>query len=278
MSDIFISYARQDAKRAALLAEALQAEGLSVWWDHDLVGGDDFRAQIDEVITTAKCVIVIWSEDSVKSPFVRDEANRASARQILIPVSIGDCSPPVGFGELQTIKFKRWAETTTEWETLVKTVKARLREAGAVVAAPGTLDGARRSMQFLGRNVDMFLLTMFSQGLACFLLFQPLHFLQTMPLEAKLGFVGIFSLFVSAFQCWPIIANRAGFSLRLAAFVVGSAVGFASYYFAGVAIDTLGTLLTAEAGGLGGGLALVNGFVFFTYMIIWGLIQTLLDR
>jgi len=277
MADVFISYAREDLKRAQLLAEALQAEGLSVWWDHDLVGGDNFREQIDEVIASAKVAIVIWSEHSVTSRFVRDEASRANDRHVLLPVLIGEVSPPVGFGEIQTIQFKRWAETTAEWESLVRAVHARLRAAGEV-RAPGAFDGARRNMQFFGRNIDVFLLTMFTQGLACFLLFQPLHFLPGLPMEAKLGFVGIFSLFVCAFQTWPIIAERSGISLRIISFLFGAAAGFASYYFAGVAVSQIGTLLTAEAGGLGGGLALINGFVFFTYMLCWGTIQVIINR
>lgn len=277
MPNVFISYAREDLKRAQLLAEALQADGISVWWDHDLVGGDNFREQIDEVISSATVAIVIWSEHSVKSRFVRDEASRANERHVLLPVIIGDVSPPVGFGEIQSIQFKRWAETTAEWESLVRAVHARLRSAGEV-RAPGSFDGARRNIQFFGRNADVFMLTMFTQGLACFLLFQPLHFFPALPVEAALGFVGILSLFVCAFQTWPIIAERSGISLRIVSFMVGGAVGLAGFYFSGIAIGQLGTLLTAEAGGLAGGLAIINGFVFFTYMLCWGTIQVIMSR
>lgn len=277
MADVFISYAREDLKRAQLLAEALLAEGFSVWWDHDLVGGDNFREQIDQVIASAKVAIVIWSEHSVGSRFVRDEASRANDRGVLLPVVIGDVSPPIGFGEIQTIQFKRWAETTAEWDSLVRTVHARLR------AADGRPDKSAagnpaRNMRFFGRNIDVFMITMFTQALACFLLFQPLHFLPGMPLEAEIGFVLIFSLFICAFQAWPIIAQRAALSLRLISFTIGAAVGLAAYYFAGVAVGMLGTLLTAEAGGLGGGLALINGFVFFTYMLCWGMIQVIINN
>lgn len=278
MADVFISYAREDLKRAQLLAEALLAEGFSVWWDHDLVGGDNFREQIDQVIASAKVAIVIWSEHSVGSRFVRDEASRANDRQVLLPVVIGEISPPIGFGEIQTIQFKRWAETTAEWDSLVRTVHARLRAVDGVGNTPAKSSDAGRNMRFFGRNIDVFMITMFTQALACFLLFQPLHFLPGMPMEAKLGFVGVFSLFICAFQTWPIIAQRSALSLRLISFVFGGAVGFASYYFSGVAVDVVGTLLTAEAGGLGGGLALINGFVFFTYMLCWGMIQVIINR
>ncbi|MEM6627333.1 MAG: toll/interleukin-1 receptor domain-containing protein [Pseudomonadota bacterium] len=277
MADVFISYAREDAPKAKLLAEALLAEGLSVWWDHDLIGGDNFREQIAETIAAASCVIVIWSENSVASPFVKDEASRANDRQILLPVAIGETNPPVGFGELQTIRFKRWAETTAEWESLVRTVHARLRAVGVQHAAPASnMESTRRQLAFFGRNLDLFLLTMFAHGLACFLLFQPLHFLTAISLEAKLGFVVVLSLFVSGFQSWVLIAQRAGLVLRAVSFAAGILVGLCAYYFSGATLTQIGLMLADDGGG--GGVSLFNGFVFFTYIIVWGTIGVLLDR
>ena len=278
MSDVFISYAREDMPKAKLLAEALIADGLSVWWDHDLVGGDNFREQIDQTISAAKMVIVIWSENSVKSPFVKDEASRANDRQILLPVAIGDANPPVGFGELQTIRFKRWAETSAEWETLTRTVHAKLRAAGVSAAKVDNLNSAQRQMAFFGRNVDVFLLTMFAQGLACFLLFQPLHFVPLIPLEAKIGFVILMSLFVSGFQSWVLIAQRAGLVMRAFAFGVGAVVGLIAFYFSGATLDQITHLLNENMIAPGGGISLFNGFVFFTYVIVWGTIGVLIER
>ena len=278
MADVFISYAREDANKARLLAEALISEGLSVWWDHDLVGGDNFREQIDETIAAAKMVIVIWSEHSVKSPFVKDEASRANDRQILLPVAIGEVNPPVGFGELQTIRFKRWAETSAEWETLTRTVHAKLRASGVATTHTDKIGSAQRQMAFFGRNIDVFLLTMFAQGLACFLLFQPLHFVTRIPLEAKLGFEVIMSLFVSGFQSWVLIAQRAGLLMRGVSFAVGILVGLTAYYFSGASLDQIVNLLDPEMIGPAGGVSLFNGFVFFTYVIVWGTIGVLIER
>ena len=39
MSDIFISYAREDRPRAAAIARALEAQGWSVWWDWIILAG-----------------------------------------------------------------------------------------------------------------------------------------------------------------------------------------------------------------------------------------------
>ena len=46
MSDIFISYKREDQPIAKKLADALQREGWDVWWDPKLRAGEHF----DEVI------------------------------------------------------------------------------------------------------------------------------------------------------------------------------------------------------------------------------------
>ena len=76
MADIFISYARRDRGIAKQLASSLTVRGYQVWWDTELVGSDDFRDVIFDELTLAKAVIVIWSENSVSSKFVRDERSR----------------------------------------------------------------------------------------------------------------------------------------------------------------------------------------------------------
>ena len=42
MSDIFISYKREDVPLAKSLAELLTAKGWSVWWDHNILAGKDY--------------------------------------------------------------------------------------------------------------------------------------------------------------------------------------------------------------------------------------------
>jgi len=103
MPDVFISYAREDRATAHRLASALEREGLAVWWDWDLIGGANYRAAIRDVILKAKKAIVLWSPHSVESGFVIDEASEAKRLGKLIPVLIGRCDPPFGFGDLHTI-------------------------------------------------------------------------------------------------------------------------------------------------------------------------------
>ena len=77
MSDVFISYARQDRNFAEALAGDLEGRGYRVWWDAELVGSDDFQEVILAALARARATVVIWSKVSVKSHFVRDEARYA---------------------------------------------------------------------------------------------------------------------------------------------------------------------------------------------------------
>ena len=82
MPDVFISYAREDRERARVLAEALQARGWSVWWDRKIVAGQTFDETIEQQLETAKSVVVLWSEHSIGSEWVRNEAGLASERDV----------------------------------------------------------------------------------------------------------------------------------------------------------------------------------------------------
>jgi UDP-N-acetyl-D-mannosaminuronic acid transferase (WecB/TagA/CpsF family) len=46
LADVFLSYSKKDFTEALAVASLLQAEGYSVWWDSNLLGGEDFRRVI----------------------------------------------------------------------------------------------------------------------------------------------------------------------------------------------------------------------------------------
>jgi hypothetical protein len=62
MSDIFISYAREDRDMAKTLAELFQQQERSVWWDRSIPPGRSFDEMIEEALGAAKCVVVLWSK------------------------------------------------------------------------------------------------------------------------------------------------------------------------------------------------------------------------
>jgi len=97
MADVFISYARADQARAQTLAVALQQYGWSVWWDRSIVAGDVFDEVIERELDSAKSVVVLWSNASVSSEWVRNEAAVAAKRGALVPALIDITKAPLEF-------------------------------------------------------------------------------------------------------------------------------------------------------------------------------------
>jgi len=102
MSDIFLSYAKEDREFAAHLAKALGEHCRPVWWDDRLLPGDPFRDKIRKALGEAKCVVVIWSAASAGRSYVISEAKNGLKRNILVPLIIngteqpGQCLPGPG--------------------------------------------------------------------------------------------------------------------------------------------------------------------------------------
>ena len=108
MSDIFISYAREDRDRVEPLAIALEKEDLSVFWDRDILAGESYRKIIQEELESARCVIVVWSCNSISKDWVCDEAEEGKKKNILVPVSIEDVKIPLSFRSLQAANLVDW--------------------------------------------------------------------------------------------------------------------------------------------------------------------------
>lgn len=105
---IFLSYSRDDRARALLVIKALEAEGFGVWWDGLLEGGTAFAKTTETALETSDAVVVLWSEKSASSHWVRDEATRGRDRGRMVPVSIDGTQPPLGFGQIHYIDFTHW--------------------------------------------------------------------------------------------------------------------------------------------------------------------------
>ena len=108
MSRIFLSYARDDIEVARQLADGIAQAGHDVWWDNRLSGGSKFAKEIDRALKNAEAVIVLWSETSVESTWVQDEAAEGRDSDRLVPVSIGSAKPPLGFRQFHAIDLGTW--------------------------------------------------------------------------------------------------------------------------------------------------------------------------
>jgi hypothetical protein len=74
MADVFISDASKDRERARRLASTLEACGWPVWWDRKILAGQSNDEVIEHELETAKSAVVLWSEQSVLSEWVKNEA------------------------------------------------------------------------------------------------------------------------------------------------------------------------------------------------------------
>jgi tetratricopeptide (TPR) repeat protein len=108
MSEIFISYAREDRAKAQALAQLLQDQHWNVWWDKVIPPGMKYGDVIGAELASAKAVIVLWSRASVASDWVKDEAQEGANRNVLVPVLIDKVSPPYGFRQVQTADLSDW--------------------------------------------------------------------------------------------------------------------------------------------------------------------------
>jgi hypothetical protein len=100
---VFVSHSSQDKPAVEALAEALRARGIEPWLDKWEIGlSGDFIAKINEGLDEADAGIIVFSEASADSPWVKAEASyltwaRAKEGKLLIPVVLGDAPfvPPL---------------------------------------------------------------------------------------------------------------------------------------------------------------------------------------
>jgi len=109
VSRVFLSYARDDVDAAKQLADGIAVAGHDVWWDRHLHGGSRFSEEIDRALKNAEAVVVLWSDTSIQSAWVQDEAAEGRDSGRLVPVSLGSIKPPLGFRQFHTINLGAWS-------------------------------------------------------------------------------------------------------------------------------------------------------------------------
>jgi TIR domain/Pentapeptide repeats (8 copies) len=97
---VFVSYSTVDKDFADRLHADLQNNGVRCWFaPHDMTGGKKLHEQIDEAIRLYDRLLLILSEASMASNWVRDEIRRARrkeqqlGRRVLFPVSLVPFDP-----------------------------------------------------------------------------------------------------------------------------------------------------------------------------------------
>jgi len=122
---VFVSYARPDEPHAERVATALRAEGYEVWRDDELPAHRDFAEVIEERLKDAGAVLVLWSDASAKSQWVRAEADTARKFDKLIQVQLDGTAPPLPFNQIHCADLSGWdGRDTAGWRKLLASVAA----------------------------------------------------------------------------------------------------------------------------------------------------------
>jgi TolB-like protein len=139
VTDLFVSYKSEDRTRVQPLVEALMSDGVSLWWDAHIAGGDSWRDAIESHLAAARCVLVVWSKRSTAAEghFVRDEATRAQRRGAYLPVRIDAVEPPLGFGEIQALSLEGWRGKRDDprYLAVLEAVRAMIEGRGSIAGA-----------------------------------------------------------------------------------------------------------------------------------------------
>jgi hypothetical protein len=243
MSEVFISYSRHDQALAEAMAAQLGALGVDVWWDRDLLGGEDYRKKTAGVIAKVPAAIVLWSRRSVESEWVIGEASAARERKVLIPVNIDGALPPLDFRPLNTIDLTAWIPGDRLPETLVRAVGEKTGRAfGAALPAAGAT-GIGRLSKSVARSwyadFECLLFSVIAQGFAAVLTNIPLAIHQERLNPLVSAAIAIVNATVTAAAIMrPAVAGK---RLVIAAPWIGVAVGtgLVGYYLTALLWKTL---------------------------------------
>jgi hypothetical protein len=262
VAEVFLSYSRMDRPTAQAIADELQSLGVEVWWDHDLLGGEDYRVRIDEVLARAAIASVIWSRRSIESQWVIGEAAAARERKALIPLSIDGAQPPIDFRALHTIDFAGWAPGDRLPSAFLKAVGERLgRPLSYATAAPqaGSIGRlARKATQSWYLDFESLLFYLIGQGIACYLCTMPIaYFMQSpgafgsttaaLPAWMPYAFTLLIGMIVAPLYMRPMLETR---RLAVAAplYALASLLAVVSYAINYALLTQIGTSIIVTVG------------------------------
>jgi adenylate cyclase len=134
---VFLSYARSDRARVEPLVRAIESQGFSVWWDPKIAAGQEFDGLIAQELERASCVLVVWTEASVASRWVRGEARDAADRGVLVPVRFGRVQLPIDVRAIHTTDLDDWNEDADSpaFRTIASSIGALIKRPAAAAQA-----------------------------------------------------------------------------------------------------------------------------------------------
>jgi hypothetical protein len=147
MADIFLSYTEKDRDKARRLAETLESVGWTVWWDRRIPAGETWRNVLQQALQDMRCMVVLWSAQSIQSEWVYEEASEGRRLDKLVPVLIEQVRPPAGFREIQAADLTGWDGTRDHegLRMLVADLEKLLGKPGTARAKGASVAGAAAS-------------------------------------------------------------------------------------------------------------------------------------
>jgi adenylate cyclase len=138
MADVFVSYARPEEPQAIRVADALRAAGYRVWRDDELPAHRAYADVIQERLSQAKAVVVLWSREAATSQWVRAEAEWARAGGTIVQATIDGSIPPLPFNQIQCADLTGWTADSDSagWRKLLASVEALAGAAPSDQPAP----------------------------------------------------------------------------------------------------------------------------------------------
>jgi hypothetical protein len=123
------------------------AEGYKVWWDLQIRAGQSFDQLIESTLEKVSCVVGVWSQDSVKSEWVRAESAWAKDQGIFVSVRIDDeARLPLKFYQVHTTSLAAWngSPEDAEFRSLVRDIAVLAGIPKPATPAAGALGDAAR--------------------------------------------------------------------------------------------------------------------------------------
>lgn len=157
MSDVFISYKKEERAVAELLARRLTEAGYDVWWDAAILAGEPFEKVISNALDAAKAVIVLWSRKAVASRWVIAEAAEAFRQDKPVPALIDDVPHselPLTYRPLQCPRLLDW-NGDTEVAAFQELLASLATKAGAPAGPRLTGDEASAKLDESAREAQM---------------------------------------------------------------------------------------------------------------------------
>jgi len=88
MNSIFLNYAAEDRSTVELLAKIFKKNGWSVLWANITDKAGLHNQENRQAMTSAKCMVVVWSKRSIRSDWVIFRATYGKRNKILVPILI----------------------------------------------------------------------------------------------------------------------------------------------------------------------------------------------